>query len=257
MKITVFVKQVPDTSLIEIDEDGTLHREGVPSMLDPFSFFALKMAVRMRDSVGGTVTAATMGPQQAESALIRCLEYGADDAYLLCDNAFAGSDTWATARTLAEFVNKNPCDIVFCGMQAADGDTGQVPAELSILLGRELASYVTDFEFKDGALFVHQNYNERRRVIRLDRPSVISVSRGPIESEGLPSISDYLKARERPVNVVGRVDLGLGLYSVGSKGSHTKVTAVSTPMPVKRDHSVIDGTDASAAAEHIINEAIE
>ena len=140
MKIAVMIKQVPDSKLIEIDENGNLRRDGVPAMVDPFGFFGLRFALRMREIIGGTITVITMGPNQATEALKRCLEYGADDAVLLSDRAFAGSDTFATSRTLAQSLIDGDYDYVVCGMQATDGDTGQVPAEMSVMMGYQLVS---------------------------------------------------------------------------------------------------------------------
>ena len=102
MRLLVAVKQVPDTTLIDVDENGNLKREGVPSILDPYSEHALETALGLRKE-GDTITVVTMGPPQAESALRRCLELGADEAFLLSDRAFAGADVHATARTLSAF----------------------------------------------------------------------------------------------------------------------------------------------------------
>lgn len=251
----VMIKQVPDTSLIEIDENGNMHREGVPSMLDPFSFFALQMAIRMRGCTGGSITAVTMGPPQATEALLRCLEFGADEAFLLTDRGFAGADTWATARTLAKLCQDRGFDFVLCGKEAADGNTGQVPAELSAALNVELASYAVDFAWKDERMQIVQNYEGDYRTIELQGQAVISVSKGPLLSEGLPSISDHLAARKKTISTIDRVNLGLGVYSVGMKGSHTKVVSSSSPMPVKKNTVILDGTDTVAAAAEIIREA--
>ena len=95
MKFAVAVKQVPDTTLIDVDENGSLVRAGVPSVLDPYSEYAMERAVALRED-GDSVIAVSMGPDQAESALFRCLEIGADEAYLLSDRAFAGADVHAT-----------------------------------------------------------------------------------------------------------------------------------------------------------------
>ena len=68
-----------------------------------------------------------MGPPQAEQALRESVELGADDSVLLCDRAFAGSDTLATSFALAAAIRKiGDVDMIFCGKQAMDGDTGQV-----------------------------------------------------------------------------------------------------------------------------------
>ena len=98
MDILVCVKQVPDTTEIKIDyETNTLIRQGVPSIVNPFDAYALEVAVRLKEKVGGTVTVLSMGPEQAKVALKDCLSVGADKAVLLSDRAFGGSDTLATS----------------------------------------------------------------------------------------------------------------------------------------------------------------
>lgn len=70
MHIAVFVKQVPDTSEIQIDRTtNRLIRDGVPSILNPFDCFAVETALRLKEKHGGTITVITMGPKQAVSVL--------------------------------------------------------------------------------------------------------------------------------------------------------------------------------------------
>ncbi|MFA6710632.1 MAG: electron transfer flavoprotein subunit beta/FixA family protein [Candidatus Methanomethylophilaceae archaeon] len=250
----VMIKQVPDVSLVEIDENGILQREGVPAIVDPSSLIALKMAVKIRKMIGGKITAVTMGPSQAREALMTCLEHGADEAFILNDKSFAGSDTWATAKVLSTFVrNELEYDVIFCGMQAIDGDTAQVPAELSVMLGAELASYVNDFRIDGGRLVVSQNYDRETRWIDIRSPAVISVSGNVLLDQGLPSIHDYLEARKKTIQTRNRVDLGLGAFSVGINGSHTKVVKSRTAIPNKTENKIIDGSDPDTAAKYLIS----
>ena len=109
MKIIACVKQVPDTTEVKVDpKTHTLIRESVPSILNPYDHYAVEECVRIKEETGeGSVTVITMGPPQARSALMRCLALGADEAILISDIAFAGSDTWATAYALAQAVRKN------------------------------------------------------------------------------------------------------------------------------------------------------
>ena len=254
MRIAVMIKQVPDSKLIEIDENGNLRRDGVPAMVDPFGFFALRFAVRMRESLGGSITVITMGPNQAVEALRRCLEYGADDAVLLSDRAFAGSDTFATSRTLAHSIMNDGYDYIVCGMQATDGDTGQVPAELSVMMGYQLVSYATDFEIVDDRLIIEQNYGDSFRKVVAPKGTVISVSRGKYDEKPFPSIRDHIEAKDKPIVIKDRVALNLGVFSTGMKGSFTKVVRTATPMPVKKDTIIIDGSDPSVGAEELLKE---
>lgn len=250
----VMIKQVPDVSLVEIDKNGIIQRDGVPAIVDPSSLIALKMAVRIRKMIGGTITAVTMGPSQAKEALMTCLEHGADEAFILNDKSFAGSDTWATAKVLSTFVrNEMEYDVIFCGMQAIDGDTAQVPAELSVMLDAELASYVNDFRIDGDRLIVSQNYDRETRWIEIRYPAVISVSGNVLPDEWLPSIHDYLEAREKTIQTRNRVDLGLGAFSVGINGSHTRVLRSRTATPNKTRNRIIDGSDPDTAAKYLIS----
>ena len=254
MRIAVMIKQVPDSKLIEIDENGNLRRDGVPAMVDPFGFFGLRFALRMKELLGGTITVITMGPNQAVEALNRCLEYGANDAVLLSDRAFAGSDTFATSRTLAQSLIDGNYDYVVCGMQATDGDTGQVPAEMSVMMGYQLISYASDVELKGNDLVVKQNYGDSFRKVVAPRGCVISVSREIPGGKPFPSITDHMTAKNKPVVTKDRVALNLGVFSTGMKGSFTKVTKTWTPMPVKKKSIIVDGSDPDKGAEELLKE---
>ncbi|HPK41765.1 MAG TPA: electron transfer flavoprotein subunit beta/FixA family protein, partial [Candidatus Cloacimonadota bacterium] len=128
MNIIVCIKQVPDTTEIKIDPiTNTLVREGVESIINPFDLYAIEEAVRLKEQYGGTITAVTMVPPQAEVALREAVSLGVDKIILLSDRKFAGADTWATSLTLAGAVKKiGEYDLVLFGQQAIDGDTAQV-----------------------------------------------------------------------------------------------------------------------------------
>jgi len=105
MNIVVCIKQVPGTTDIKIDpETNTLIREGVESIINPFDTYALEEGVRLKERCGGKVTAISMGPPQAEEALRETISLGADEAILISDRAFAGSDTWATSYVLSKAI---------------------------------------------------------------------------------------------------------------------------------------------------------
>ena len=145
MNIVVCIKQVPGTTEIKIDpETNTLVREGVQSIINPFDAYALEEGVRLRERYGGKVTTISMGPPQAEDALRETISLGADEAVLISDRAFAGSDTWATSYVLAAAVRKlAPFDLIICGERATDGDTGQVGPGVAAFLDLPVLTYVS------------------------------------------------------------------------------------------------------------------
>ncbi|MCQ2084839.1 MAG: electron transfer flavoprotein subunit beta/FixA family protein [archaeon] len=250
MKYVVFVKQVPDTTLIAVDENGNLIRAGVPSILDPYSEHALETAVSLKKE-GDLIVAVTMGPDQAQSALRRCLEIGADEAYLLSDRAFAGADVHATARTLSAFVEKFAADasLIMFGKQAADGDTAQVPAEVAEMLGREQFCYCVSVNAEDDHFVTVQDYGDERRTCRAPMGSVVSVSEGDINRR-LPSIARFIEASEAEIKRLDRIALGLGNFSVGMNGSRTKIVK-SVNVRSERLGKITDGSDPVKAAAYL------
>src|SRR5512136_2414345 len=107
MNIIVCIKQVPDTTQVQIDpKTNTLIREGVKSIINPFDMYAIEEAIRLKERFGGKAIALSMGPPQAEAALREAISMGIDEGILVCDRAFAGSDTWATSYTLAGAIRK-------------------------------------------------------------------------------------------------------------------------------------------------------
>ena len=154
IKIVVFVKQVPEVTDVQVDPaNGTLLREGVQSILNPFCEYALDHAAHIKQADPDVqVIAISMGPPQADAALVRCLELGADRAVLVTDRKFAGADTWATAYTLAQVVRQVVPDfnLILAGKQAIDGDTAQVGPEIAEILGLPQVTYATDVSLTAG-----------------------------------------------------------------------------------------------------------
>ena len=118
MKIIVCIKQVPNTNEVRINQEtGTLIRDGVPSIINPDDKNAIEEALRIKDRYDDVhVTVLSMGPMQTKAALKEALAMGVDDAVLLSDRAFGGSDTWATATIIARAIETiGDYDIIFCG----------------------------------------------------------------------------------------------------------------------------------------------
>ena len=148
MKIIVCIKQVPNTTEIKIDPvKNTLIRDGVPSIINPDDKTAIEVALQLKEKHGAEVVVLTMGPMQAEKALREALAMGADEAYLLSDRAFAGSDTLATSTIIAAAVKKLGADLVLCGRQAIDGDTAQVGPQIAEHLGIPQITYAAAVDY--------------------------------------------------------------------------------------------------------------
>lgn len=255
MKIVVCVKQVPEITNVQVDPvTGTLIREGVKSILNPFCEYALDHAVRLARSVEQVeVTAITMGPPQAKDALLRCLELGADQAVLVTDRKFAGADTWATALTLASAIRASvpDFDLILTGKQAIDGDTAQVGPEIAEILGLPQITYGVEAAFTPNRRQVRIKCEVERgyEVVEAALPALVTFSKGETVRRA-SSFEDVLAARKKPLRVVTAADLDIPEGELGLKGSFTQVVKVFPPQNRKIGRTV-HNVDAENAAQEI------
>jgi electron transfer flavoprotein beta subunit len=234
MKLVVLIKQVPDTTEVRIDrETNTLIREGVPSIINPFDMYAIEEALRIREATcDGSVTVMSMGPPQVESALREAIALGADDAILLSDRAFAGSDTWSTSYTLAAGIRKlGGFDLILCGKQAIDGDTAQVGPGVAQFLGVPQVTYARKITLEDGAtITVQRMVDDGHDVIRTPLPAVVTVVK-EINEPRLPSLKGKMRAKKCEIAVWGPSDLDVDPSELGLDGSPTRVIRIFAPEP--------------------------
>ncbi len=230
MTIVVCIKQVPDTAEVRINpETGTLVREGVPSIINPFDMHAIEAGLQVKERIGGTVIVITMGPPQAESALREALSMGADDAILLSDRAFAGSDTWATSFTLAKAIRKIGADLILCGKQAIDGDTAQVGPETAEFLDIPHVSYVRRIEeITATSIRVQRLMEDGYDVVESSLPALLTVVK-ELNEPRLPSLRGKMAAKKAVIKKWGMADISADERDVGLKGSPTQVKNIFTP----------------------------
>ena len=147
MKIALCIKQVPDTSDIKWTEHNTIRREGVESIINPYDVYAIEAALHIKNIIKNTeITAMTMGPLQAEEMLRKTIALGVDKAALISDRKFAGADTYATGKTLAQSIKTivPDFDIVICGQFAIDGDTAQTGPSIANHLNLPQVTFVKE-----------------------------------------------------------------------------------------------------------------
>lgn len=256
MHAIVCIKQVPDTTEVKMDpEKGTLIREGVPAVINPFDMYAIEEGIRLQEAHGGKSTAITMGPPQALEAIKEAVAMGCDDGVLVSDRAFAGADTWATAYTLAQAIRKiGDYDVIICGRQAADGDTGQVGPGIATQLGINQLTYVfkiREIDLQGRTITVERLVEEGREVVISGLPCLITVVKD-INTPRYPSFLGIRKANKREYPNWSAEDLcadtGVDRECFGLIGSPTKVIKVFTPPAREGACDLVDGQDPVRAA---------
>jgi len=257
LKTLVCIKQVPETARVEIDpETHTLVREGVRSVMNPLDAFALEEALRIREALGGTVTALTMGPAQAQAVLREAMALGADEGVLLSGRELAGSDTWATSYALACAVRTlGPFDLILCGKQAVDGDTAQVGPELAVHLGLPQATCVRRVREVCPECAVVECLTDRgHRVLRCPLPAVMTALKD-LNEPRRPNLEDLHRSRFAAVRRLDSAAVGADPSEIGLEGSPTRVLHIFSPPPRGGGRRFEDDLEAGlAAALRLIDE---
>jgi electron transfer flavoprotein beta subunit len=244
MKLIVLIKQVPDTTDIKIDpKTGTLIREGVKSVINPDDMHALEAALCLKEEHGGTVTAVSMGPDQAITALSEALGMGVDEAVLLSDRAFAGADTWATSTVLGRCIELlSPFDLVLCGRQAIDGDTAQIGPQVAEYLKIPQITYVQKIALTEKGVIAERRVEEGYERVECSRPCLLTVIR-EINQPRYPTMRGLIQAcsDRADIKIWNAADLRLTVDQIGLKGSLTRVIRTFSPKH-ERKGEVLQGS---------------
>ena len=258
MRIAVLVKQVPAVDNVKIDEKtGTMVREGVEAELNPLDLHAVEAAIRIKESrpEGTTeITAITMGPSQARKAAVYAVSMGCDNGVLVSDKKFGGSDTLATARTLARALEKlGPFDILFAGERATDGETGQVGPAAAAFLNIPALTYISAIdELGVGYIKVTRSIEGGHEKIGSPLPAMVI----PVKEMNIPrlcTLGGKLRAKKTEIPVLNAEDLGLDENSTGLKGSATWVINVTYPQMTRQGKRISSSGKVEETVETIVS----
>ena len=251
MKIAVCVKFVPVVSRIEFDyENKVIQREGVPSEINPFDLLGINMAVDRKADPDDSVLALSMGPPNAAEGLTQCYALGADRGILLSDRALAGSDTLATAQALALALQRESADLIVCGRNSSDAETGQVGPEVAELMGLPHISNVRKLDVDRAAnrIVAERATDEGYQVIECPLPAVVCVTEGAGQ-ERYPGRDEMTEAQERSIEQLTCADLTDDLSLFGLDGSPTWVEDIRLVEPDRLAVVIRDATPEDAARQ--------
>jgi len=250
--IVVAVKQVPDTNQVKIDpETGTLIREGVPFIVNPFDTHALEAGLQLKDRFGGQVIAISMGPPNTVMTLVS-------------DRMFGGADTLATSYVLTEAIRRierenGRIDLVICGKQTIDGDTAQVGPGLATRLGfaqLTLVDQIIDFSQEGHTITVRRKLEGRKEVVQTQLPALLTMVREGNKPR-YPTVPARLGAEEAEVQVWNNDLLKLAPELIGLRGSATNVKRIFAPER-KMGEILGDGEkDPQGAVQLLVQKLVE
>jgi len=238
MNILVCIKQVPHPdylSQVVLDPvTNRVRRDGIPLVMNPVDKSAIELGLQAKEKFSGKVIVFSMGPPTAKEILEEALGMGADEAVLLCDKSFAGSDTFVTARTLAAAIAKFPFDLILCGNETIDSGTSHVGPQLAEFLKIPSITNARMLKFLDETLLLVEhsigNCNVEAQMVL---PALITVRKESCQPR-LPDVIGIMSVATKELKTWGLGELGLLPENVGSVGSPTITIHWSQPKQDRR-----------------------
>ena len=251
MDIIVCVKHVPETAEADVRIDSTgkgIEKTGLVFDINEWDDYAVEEAVRIKEKLGGTVTVITVGSEDADSTLRKCLARGADKAIRVTDPKLEGSDGYAIAKVLSKVIKDLPHDLILTGAQAGDDGYAVVGPALAQLLELPHATLVKKIEFKNGTAVVNRELEGGlEEIVEVKLPAVLTIQTG-INEPRYVSIMGIRKAREKEIKVLGLTDIGLSENEVGEAGSWIRIEKMYIP-PVEKQAEFVKGSPDEVAAK--------
>jgi electron transfer flavoprotein alpha subunit len=251
LKIAACIKQIPLVEDANFDPvTRTIRRDGV-NVISAYDLRAVAQAVDLKNRFGAETVTLTMGPPQAREALTDTLAMGMDRAVHLQDRAFAGSDTLATARTLAAWLKPEHFDLILLGKYSLDAETGQVGPEIAEMLGIPQITGVRKLTIDGDLIRAERESDEGIEEVECRMPALLTCAERLINPLKMDTASREA-AQSRGVEVIAAAALGAGLSHFGIAGSPTWVQEVRAQESPKVECRMIDTADPDRAAEEVV-----
>jgi electron transfer flavoprotein beta subunit len=261
MKILVAVKQVAALDEgFEIREDGKdVDPDYIDFEINEWDDYSYEEALRLMEESGGDVEVVpvTIGPEEADDVLRRCLAKGGERGIRVWDDQMVGSDPIPIARVLAKVAERENADLVFAGTLASDHSFSQTGVSIAATLGWPHVAVVSKLEYKPGdrtAKLQRELESGLHEELTVNCPAVLTIQLG-INEPRYASLRGIKQAKNKPIEVLSHTDLELTDDQVGEAGSLFRVRHMR--IPEKGQAEFIEGTPAEQAARfaEIIKEA--
>lgn len=237
MHIIVCVKQIPNPEtpehLFTIDETAkqVIPAPGMPFVMSPFDEQAIEAALRIRDVMEETkITIISLGPDSARDTLKHGLSLGADEAVLLSDPAFDGSDSYTTTLALTAAIKKvGEYDLILTGRQAADWDAGVVGLGIAELLEVPAVTFAKDVQVHERTVRVERVLQDGFETVEAPLPALVTISNELGEPRS-PSLRQVMRASRKKPTMWSAAALDLDAGRVGAAGARLTVERLFIPV---------------------------
>jgi electron transfer flavoprotein beta subunit len=255
MNIIVCVKQVidpeapPSSFKVDAAANRVVPPPGMPPVISTFDEYAVEAALRIKEKAGGKITALSLGINLLRDVVKKPLSMGVDDLVLLEDPAFVDGDSWSTAYALSLAIKKiGQFDMILCGRQAADWDSGQVGAGIAEILGLPSVSIARKIEVEGSKAKVERVIPDGFELIEVGLPAVITLS-NEHATPRYPNVKGIMTAKRKEPIVWKPADIGADTTKIGASGRRSRIVKLFQPVRESKCEVVTGETPEEAAAK--------
>jgi len=252
MNILVCIKPVPDESVdVSLDKDNSVVFSDASIVVNSYDRYALEAAVRIKESVGGTVSVISVSDYDAATPVLRsCLSVGADDAAVVQEDANEEREKWSLLGCASKALPYAPFDVIICGIESSDISYGETGIALAEYLDLPIVTRVVSVEAQaNGKLMLIQETETCHRRIEVPTPCVLTFSKPDYEPR-YPTIKSKIAARKSAITLIGSSGL---IDDNGCPSSIGKTRRVAVSLPPQRSGGVLISEET---AEESVNKAL-
>jgi electron transfer flavoprotein beta subunit len=254
MHIVVCMKQVPRDNSVKINPDLSINAEGIEQIMNLFDEYAVEEGLKWNESLGGKVTVLSLGPAEWTEQIRRALAMGATDALLLSDPSFAKLDVLGAARAVAAAIGKlGDVDLVLCGRNSTDDESGAFGPTLARVLGWPQLTYVGKIaELDEGGkrIVAERHLEEQIETVESRLPAVVTVVKD-INEPRYPSLLRIKRVAKVEIPTWSAADLGL------ADAAPAVTVAARVPPPPRASGEIIQGADAAEKVRKLVDKLVE
>jgi electron transfer flavoprotein beta subunit len=236
MNIIVCVKQIsdpeapPSSFKIDAAANKAIPPPGTSPVISTFDEYAVEAAIRIKEKMGGKITALSLGVNLLRDVVKKPLSMGADELVLLEDPAYIEGDSWSTAYALSQAIKKiGSYDLILCGRQAADWDNGQVGSGIAEILGLPCVTIARKIEIVEGKARIERVIPDGYELIEMSLPGVVTLS-NEHAAPRYPNVKGIMAAKRKEPVVWKPADIGADPGKIGAGGRRSKVLKLFQPV---------------------------
>ncbi len=250
MNFSVCIKQVPDVTTTTRLQDGRVVMDNERMVLNAYDASAVEECLVLREAQGGDggeIDVVLIGPDRASETIRKALAMGADRGTHILVDADRPFDSREYATILAAHFRKSMPDVIACGKQAQDTDSGLTGGMLASILGVPYTTNAVGLTLEPGALVVTRQGDTGREIVELPFPTLVTCS-NDMNDPRIPSLKGIMQSKKKPIVQVTLDDLGVEPDLLSARAKAVEVLEFKAP-PARPEGKIFEGDVSEIIAQ--------